>query len=85
MVEASCQALAICCRALEFNRSTFAEFSLNKNYPAKRSSVAAHKAVKIYNQIPVATAQRTMRFWRVRRQAMTKENSGTHGSTSAAA
>ncbi len=69
LFDKTCESLAIACRAISFDRSTFSTFALMMERSEGAASVDPYKAVELYNQIPFETAQRTMRFWRIRKQA----------------
>jgi len=83
MTDKACDALTIVCRALNFDRSTFSTFALQRGLRKETSGKQAHYAVQDYNQIPVETAQRTMRFWRVR-QGVSKNTDSPKPSASQA-
>jgi Uncharacterised protein conserved in bacteria (DUF2336) len=65
----SCEALAIVARACRFDRSTFSTIALLLGGSKTRSAAEATELVALYDQIPVEVAQRTLRFWKVRKQA----------------
>ncbi len=69
LFDKTCESLAIACRAVSFDRSTFSAFALIMDRGA--GGADPYKAIELYNEIPFETAQRTMRFWRVRQQAET--------------
>ncbi len=69
MADSSCDALAIVCRAMSFDRSTFSALALQPGINGKKRDTSIHAVVEGYNQIPIDTAQRTIRFWRVRQGA----------------
>ncbi len=77
MSDESCEGLAIACRALGFDRSTFSAFALQPGMSNKNPANSAYKAVELYDQIPVETAQRTIRFWRVRKGAQASSSSSS--------
>jgi uncharacterized protein (DUF2336 family) len=66
----SCNAegVAIVCRATRFDRSTFAAiaFFLDKNPRARKET---QDMLGLYDKLAPESAQRVMRFWRVRREA----------------
>ena len=66
--EKSCDGFAIACRAAEFDQSSFAEFISLTNERTSRDVNIARKLIQVYNKVPIETAQRTLRFWRVRQQ-----------------
>lgn len=61
-------ALAICCKAADFDRTLFLTFAVlildNGEGMARAQEYGA-----LYNNLPKETAQRTLRFWRIRRDA----------------
>jgi len=66
----SCEAMAIACKAARFDRSTFANFVMATDPGGARSVGATYDLFALYDQVPVEAAQRTLRFWKVRRAAM---------------
>lgn len=69
--DTSCEALAIVSRACRFDRSTFSTFALLLGGSKARSAGEVSDLLSLYDQIPVEVAQRTLRFWKVRKQAET--------------
>lgn len=59
-------ALAIICRAAEFDRALFLTFAVLILEPGQ-AMAKAQEYGKLYNDLPKDTALRTMRFWRMRR------------------
>jgi uncharacterized protein (DUF2336 family) len=59
------ESLAIASRACRFDRQTFSTLALARA-DEKRSVTAAYELLDLYDKVPVETAQRVMRFWRVR-------------------
>lgn len=64
------EALAIACKAARFDRSTFATFALLSDRSAVRSTDETANLLALYDKVPIEAAQRAMRFWKVRKQAM---------------
>lgn len=69
------EAIAVACRATGFDLSTFSSIVLlidsdGKVGSTQRSPTAVANLLDLYNKVPVDTAKRAMRFWRVRRQGM---------------
>lgn len=69
------EAIAVACRASGFDLSTFSAIVLlidgdGKVGSTRRSPAAVANLLDLYNKVPVDTAKRAMRFWRVRRQGM---------------
>ncbi len=79
MSDSSCDALVIICRALNFDRSTFSVLALQPGISGKTRGNSAHHAVQDYNQIPIVSAQRTIRFWRVRQGAASSAKDSESG------
>ena len=73
--DSSCESLAIACKAARLDRSTYAKivFTLFKDDPC--ASGKSLQLIELYDKINIQTAQRVMRFWRVRKQAAT-QNAG---------
>ena len=67
------EGLAIACKATRFDRSTFSTFVLLAGAEGSRSMEDARVLLELYDKVPVDIAQRTMRFWRVRRETMAAE------------
>jgi uncharacterized protein (DUF2336 family) len=59
-------ALAIICRASDFDRALFLTFAVLILEPGQ-AMAKAQEYGKLYNDLPKDTALRTMRFWRMRR------------------
>jgi len=74
----SCEGLAIACRAARFDRTTFSTIALLADPSVTRTPKETTALLSLYDRIPMETAQRVMRFWKVRRQATSEEDSGTH-------
>jgi uncharacterized protein (DUF2336 family) len=68
-----CEGLAIAARATRFERSTFSAIVLLFDAKAARPPGEVQKILALYDKIPVETAQRIIRFWKVRRQALKEE------------
>lgn len=69
------EAIAVACRASGFDLSTFSAIVLlidgdGNVGSTQRSPAAVANLLDLYNKVPVDTAKRAMRFWRVRRQGM---------------
>lgn len=63
------EALAIACKANRFDRETFSAIVLLSDMSKMRQSELVDRLMQLYDQVTVQTAQRTMRFWRVRHAA----------------
>ena len=68
----SAEALAIACKASRFDRATFSTFVLLTDVNQHRTPDQINALMDLYTQVPIESAQRTMRFWRVRRSAVTE-------------
>lgn len=64
------EGLAIACKAARFDRATFSTIVLNADPRRTRDPSEVNALVALYDKIPVDTALRTMRFWKVRRQTL---------------
>jgi uncharacterized protein (DUF2336 family) len=73
------EGLAIAARAARFDRSTFSTIILLTDPEAQHAPGEVQKSLALYDKIPVETAQRIIRFWKVRRQAI-KEEAGSAAS-----
>ncbi|MEM8986584.1 MAG: DUF2336 domain-containing protein [Pseudomonadota bacterium] len=60
------EAVALACRAAGFDRATLSKILFARS----DKNPQLLKLVEQYDKLPVQTAQRVMRFWRVRKQAM---------------
>ena len=74
MFDKSCDALAIACRAMGFEQSTFAAFVFDTDFVARRDMATSQGIIKLYSKLPLAAAQRTLRFWRIRRQSSDEQS-----------
>jgi uncharacterized protein (DUF2336 family) len=61
------EGVAIMCKAARFDRSTFSAVVFFLDKGAKRSAQAAADLVALYDKVTPESAQRVMRFWRVRK------------------
>jgi len=71
IADRSWESLAIACRATGFERSTFAKivFGLQKGEDEQNKAL---RILDLYLKVPQEAAERVMRFWRVRTDAITK-------------
>lgn len=67
------EGLAIACRAARFERSTFSTIVLLANPAQKRSTAETQALLGLYDRVNHDAAQRVMRFWKVRREALRAE------------
>ena len=63
------EGIAIVCRSARFDRATFSALALLLDASPTRSSEATHDLLALYDQVTPESAQRVMRFWKVRRDA----------------
>jgi uncharacterized protein (DUF2336 family) len=66
------EAAAIACRAMGLHWAHFSNLMQLVNYGRDRSELDHKRLVGLYNRLPQETAQRTMRFWRLRRDGLRK-------------
>jgi len=66
------EGLAIACKATEFDRSTFSSILMALSQGSSRSIDETYKLINLYDKIQLPVAQRTMRFWRVCKEAAGK-------------
>ena len=69
LADRSRESVAIACRAARFDRSTFANIVLLWGGREARPTREAQLVLSLYDRITVETAQRVMRFWRIRHKA----------------
>jgi uncharacterized protein (DUF2336 family) len=70
MTDKSGEALAIACRACGFSRSSFSTIVMTLDKNSSKTISETKVLLAAYNQIPIETAKRTMRFWRIRQSAI---------------
>ncbi|MEQ9519062.1 MAG: DUF2336 domain-containing protein [Parvibaculum sp.] len=63
------EALAIACKAIRFDRSTFSTLTLLASPKTRRPLSETRELLDLYDTIAYDMAQRAMRFWRVRKEA----------------
>jgi uncharacterized protein (DUF2336 family) len=63
------EGIAIVCRSSRFDRATFSALALLLDASPTRSSRATQELLSLYDQVTPESAQRVMRFWKVRRDA----------------
>ena len=69
IMDRSGEGLAIVCKSCDFDQSTYSTF-INYVWPdSDRSIEQSCKLIALYNQVTKETAQRVMRFWRIRQQS----------------
>jgi len=68
------EGLAIICKALDFDRSTFSIFVLATGSNKSRAIEDTYKMLRSYDRLTAETSQRILRFWRVRKH--TSKNDG---------
>ena len=67
--DVSGEGLAIACKATGFDRSTFSSILMALSHGTSRSIDETYKLINLYDRIQLPVAQRTMRFWRVCKEA----------------
>jgi uncharacterized protein (DUF2336 family) len=65
----SAEALAIACKASRFDRATFSTFVLLTDANQQRTPSEVNVLMDLYTEVSIETAQRTIRFWRIRKAA----------------
>lgn len=73
MQDRSCEGIAIACKAARFARTTFSTIVLLANPSAARKIEETCELLDLYDKVPAEAAQRTMRFWKVRRNLMNEQ------------
>lgn len=62
------EGIAIICRSLRFERGTFSTIAVSVLPNSGDTNRNIHEVLDLYDQVSSETAQRVMRFWRVRRE-----------------
>jgi uncharacterized protein (DUF2336 family) len=62
------EGIAIICRSLRFERGTFSTIAVSVLPNTGDTNRNIHEVLDLYDQVTSETAQRVMRFWRVRRE-----------------
>ncbi len=62
------EGIAIICRSLRFERGTFSTIAVSVLPNSGATNRNIHEVLDLYDQVTSETAQRVMRFWRVRRE-----------------
>jgi uncharacterized protein (DUF2336 family) len=82
LMDRSGEGLAIISKACNFEQTTYSAI-INNIWPeAERSIEQSCRMIALYDQVTPETAQRVMRFWKIRRQSST-EDAPKHASMSA--
>lgn len=76
------EALAIGCKAIGFDRSTYSNLMLLADTDRKRSTEDTFELLAMYDKITKESAQRAVRFWRTRKRVM-NQSSQTQDSSAA--
>ena len=63
------EGVAIVCRSARFSRATFSALALLIDPSPTRSALETQDLLALYDQVTPESAQRVMRFWKVRRDA----------------
>jgi uncharacterized protein (DUF2336 family) len=71
------EAAAIACKAMGLHWAHFSNLMLMVDREHRRSPTDLQQLLTLYNQLASETAQRAMRFWRVRRKGGTAQASGS--------
>ena len=74
--DVSGEGLAVACKASQFDRSTFSSVLLALSQGTERTIDETYKLINLYDRIELPVAQRTLRFWRVCKQATGMEPDG---------
>lgn len=74
ILDRTCESLAVTFKAHHFDRSTFSTIIMLIDPKNTRSVGQTERLLSLYNKMPVETAQRTMRFWRVRKAALSSDS-----------
>ena len=69
------EAVAIACKSSSFDRSTFSTIILLMDKGQLRNLNNTNVLLRIYDKIDTETAQRVMRFWRVRKMTLNEKES----------
>ena len=70
LFDKSGEGLAVACKASRFDRATFSTLVLLGSTDKSRSMDTTYRLLALYDKVPTNVAQRTMRFWRIRRQTL---------------
>jgi uncharacterized protein (DUF2336 family) len=63
------EGVAVVCRAMRFDRSTFAAIAFFLEERNKDGQKGTNNILELYDKVTPEAAQRVMRFWRVRKEA----------------
>jgi uncharacterized protein (DUF2336 family) len=63
------EGLAIICKSARFDRTTFSAIVLLLDQSTKRTAQQTNEMLALYDKVTPESAQRVMRFWRVRKEA----------------
>ncbi len=69
------EAVAIACKSSQFDRSTFSTIILLMDKGQLRNLNNTNVLLRIYDRIDTETAQRVMRFWRIRKKTLQEKES----------
>ncbi|MDH5749601.1 MAG: DUF2336 domain-containing protein [Rhodospirillales bacterium] len=70
--DSGCEALAVGCKAIKFDRSTFSNLMLLTDSGKVRKPEEVAEVIEMYDHISVESAQRALRFWRTRMNTQSK-------------
>jgi len=69
----SCESAAIACRAAQFDPANFAKIA-TMLHAGSGAADGSMRLLDLYNKMTVETAQRVMRFWRIRKQSLSNHD-----------
>ncbi len=70
--DSGCEALAVGCKAIKFDRATFSNLMLLTDSGKMRKPEEVAEVIEMYDNITVESAQRALRFWRTRMTTQSK-------------
>ncbi len=70
------EGVAIICRSQRFERATFSALAMFLEQGAGQDCKTVHQILDSYEKVTTETAQRVMRFWRVRKEAAEPTSAG---------
>ncbi|MEL7029745.1 MAG: DUF2336 domain-containing protein, partial [Pseudomonadota bacterium] len=69
----TCESIAIASKAAQFDRGTFSKIAAMLHGDRSATAADGMRLLDLYNEMTVETAQRVMRFWRIRKQSIETE------------
>jgi uncharacterized protein (DUF2336 family) len=70
------EGVAIICKSMRFERATFSALAMFLEQGAGQDCKTVHQILDLYEKVTTETAQRVMRFWRVRKEAAEPTSAG---------